>query len=93
MYFLHVSTTGKIIEKLARINEVSSLAGQPIPWKCEVFLWEQAFNFVPAEDRGTEQIGLRLGMGGPGGSEEVAGGRVVRGVPTLCVCVCVEGAF
>lgn len=66
LYFLHVSTTGKIIEKLARINEVSSLAGQPIPWKCEVFLWEQAFNFVPAEDRGTEQIGLRLGMGGGG---------------------------
>ncbi len=66
LYFLHVSTTGKIIEKLARINEVSSLAGQPIPWKCEVLLWEQAFNFVPAEDRGTEQIGLRLGMGGPG---------------------------
>jgi len=63
LYFLHVSTTGKIIEKLARINEVSSLAGQPIPWKCEVFLWEQAFNFAPAEDRRTEQIGLRLGIG------------------------------
>lgn len=52
LYFLHVSTTGKIIEKLARINEVSRLAGQPIPWKCEVFLWEPAFNFVPAEDSG-----------------------------------------
>lgn len=52
LYFLHVSTSGKIIEKLARINEVSSLAGQPIPWKCEVFLWERAFNFVPAEDIG-----------------------------------------
>lgn len=85
LYFLHVSTTGKIIEKLARINEVSSLAGQPIPWKCEVFLWEQAFNFVPAEDRETEQIGLRLGIGGTGlwgGAGLVAGG-----VPTLCVCV------
>lgn len=67
LYFLHVSTTGKIIEKLARINEVSSLAAQPIPWKCEVFLWEQAFNFVPAEDRGTEQIGLRLEKGGVSG--------------------------
>lgn len=77
LYFLHVSTTGKIIEKLARINEVSSLAGQPIPWKCEVFLWEQAFNFVPAEGRGTEQIGLRLGMGGPG--VWGGGGWVVRG--------------
>lgn len=79
LYFLHVSTTGKIIEKLARINEVSSLAGQPIPWKCEVFLWEQAFNFVPAEDRGTEQIGLRLGMGGLGvwgGGGWVVGGCV-----------------
>lgn len=84
MYFLHVSTTGKIIEKLARINEVSSLAGQPIPWKCEVFLWEQAFNFVAAEDRGTEQIGLRLGMGGLE-SEEVVGGW--PGVYQHCVCV------
>lgn len=87
MYFLHVSTTGKIIEKLARINEVSSLAGQPIPWKCEVFLWEQAFNFAPAEDRGTEQIGLRGRWAR--GSEEVVGGR--PGVDQHCVCVCVEG--
>lgn len=29
-----------------------------------MFLWEQAFNFVPAEDRETEQIGLRLEEGG-----------------------------
>lgn len=26
-------------------------------------MWEQAFNFVPAKDRETEQIGLRLRMG------------------------------
>ena len=50
----------KIIEKLARINEVSSEAAEPIPWPCEVFLREQGFNFVTPEDRGTEQIGLRL---------------------------------
>lgn len=74
LHFLHVSTTGKIIEKLARINEVSSLAAQPIPWKCEVFLWEQAFNFVPAEDRETEQIGLRLGVRG-GGTGVAGDGR------------------
>lgn len=67
MPFLHVSTTRKIIEKLARINEVSSRAVQPIPWKCEVFLWEQAFNFVP-EDRETEQIGLRLEVDFGGGA-------------------------
>lgn len=76
LHFLHVSTTGKIIEKLARINEVSSLALQPIPWKCEVFLWEQAFNFVPVEDREPEQIGLRLEVGGWRGAarlEEAAG--------------------
>lgn len=92
LYFLHVSTTGKIIEKLARINEVSSLAGQPIPWKCEVFLWEQAFNFVPAEDRGTEQIGLRLGMGGQE-SEEVVGGWSGRVAYQhwVCVCMCERG--
>lgn len=65
LHFLHVSTTRKIIEKLARINEVSSRAVQPIPWKCEVFLWEQAFNFVPAEDRETEQNGLRLEVDAP----------------------------
>jgi hypothetical protein len=35
---LHISTAGKIIEKLARINEVSSLVGQPIPSKFKVFL-------------------------------------------------------
>lgn len=69
MHFLHVSTTGKIIEKLARINEVSSLALQPIPWKCEVFLWEQAFNFVPVEDREPEQIGLRLEVVVVGGDQ------------------------
>lgn len=68
MHFLHVSTTRKIIEKLARINEVSSRAVQPIPWKCEVFLWEQAFNFVPAEDRETEQIGLKLEVDGATGA-------------------------
>lgn len=85
LYFLHVSTTGKIIEKLARINEVSSLAGQPIPWKCEVFLWEQAFNFVPAErtnwikagDRGHRAL-RRCWVGGRGCTN------------TVCVCACVE---
>lgn len=80
LHFLHVSTTGKIIEKLARINEVSSLALQPIPWKCEVFLWEQAFNFVPVEDREPEQIGLRLevGKGGEAGGTKVGGGGRCR---------------
>lgn len=37
------------------------LRAEPIPWNCEVFLWEQAFNFVPAGDSETEQIGLRMG--------------------------------
>lgn len=83
MHFLHVSTTGKIIEKLARINEVSSLAGQPIPWKCEVFLWEQAFNFVPAQDSETEQIGLRMGIGDMGEVGERWGWLV-------CVHTCVQ---
>lgn len=80
LHFLHVSTTGKIIEKLARINEVSSLAARPIPWKCEVFLWEQAFNFVPAVDKGTEQIGLRPEIRGQGFWEGWVGGA-----PTFCV--------
>ena len=62
----------KIIEKLARINEVSSTAAEPIPWRCEVFLWEQGFNFVTAEDRGAEQIGSRL-------ESVVRGPGVVRG--------------
>lgn len=91
LHFLHVSTTRKIIEKLARINEVSSRAVQPIPWKCEVFLWEQAFNFVPAEDRETEQNGLRLEVDAPPPSTsrlEEAEGAEPGGANTVHACMC-----
>lgn len=89
LHFLHVSTTRKIIEKLARINEVSSRAVQPIPWKCEVFLWEQAFNFVPAEDREAEQIGLRLevGVGGGGGGPRVEEAESRARWSQRCTCM------
>lgn len=42
-----------------------------------MFLWEQAFNFVPVEDRETEQIGLRLEVVvvGGGGTKGGGGGR------------------
>lgn len=88
LHFLHVSTTRKIIEKLARINEVSSPAVQPIPWKCEVFLWEQAFNFVPAEDRETEQIGLRLEVdrGNRGWKRRRVQSQVEADTVHACIC-------
>lgn len=65
------------------------LRADPIPWKCEVFLWEQAFNFVPAQDSETEQIGLRMGI------EDMGGGGVVgkwgdASCVCTCVCVCAE---
>lgn len=56
------------------------LRADPIPWKCEVFLWEQAFNFVPAQDSETEQIGLRMGI------EDMEG---MWGGDGSCVCTCV----
>lgn len=62
------------------------LRADPIPWKCEVFLWEQAFNFVPAQDSETEQIGLRMGIEDMVGEVGGGSGAMARVCAHVCVC-------